>query len=92
MRVRVRVRVPPQLLRYTFPFMFISAVFWLLHTWLLDPMPNGFKRQEFLRYRREMMHVASKLNFRSPAREVGGLACVDLCALVYVWVCVCVNV
>lgn len=26
--------------------------------------------QEFLRYRREMMHVASKLNFRSPAREV----------------------
>jgi cell division protease FtsH len=30
-----------QLLRYTFPFMFISAVFWMLHTWLLDPMPNG---------------------------------------------------
>lgn len=52
--------------------MFISAVFWMLHTWLLDPMPNAFKRQEFLRYRRELMHVASKLNFRSPAREVCG--------------------
>lgn len=57
-----------QVLRYTFPFMFISAVFWLLHTWLLDPMPNGFRRQEFLRYRRELMHVASKLNFRWVAR------------------------
>lgn len=32
-----------QLLRYTAPFMFISAVFWLLHTWLLDPMPNAFR-------------------------------------------------
>jgi hypothetical protein len=53
-----------QLLRYTAPFMFISGVFWLLHTWLLDPMPNSFRRQEFLRYRRELMHVASKLNFR----------------------------
>lgn len=41
----------PQLARYTFPFMFISAVFWLLHTWLLDPMPNAFKRKEFIRYR-----------------------------------------
>lgn len=59
-----------QIIRYTAPFMFISAVFWLLHTWLLDPMPNQFRRQEFLRYRRELMHVASKLNFRSPAREV----------------------
>ncbi len=32
-----------QLLRYTAPFMFISAVFWLLHTWILDPMPNAFR-------------------------------------------------
>jgi cell division protease FtsH len=28
--------------------------------------------QEFLRYRRELLHVASKLNFRSPARRVRG--------------------
>ena len=61
-----------QVLRYAFPFMFISACFWLLHTWILDPMPNAFRRREFLRFRREMMHVASKLNFRSPARQVGG--------------------
>jgi len=59
-----------QVLRYAFPFMFISAVFWLLHTWVLDPLPNAFKRQEFLRYRRELMYITSKLNFRSPAREV----------------------
>lgn len=58
------------MLRYTVPFMVISGVFWLLHTWILDPMPNKFKRQEFIRYRREMLHVASKLNFRTPAREV----------------------
>ncbi len=61
---------PHQMLRYTVPFMVISGVFWLLHTWILDPMPNKFKRQEFIRYRREMLHVASKLNFRTPAREV----------------------
>ena len=61
---------PPLQLRYTFPFMFISALFWLLHTWVLDPMPNAFKRKEFLRYRRELLYVTSKLNFRSPAREV----------------------
>jgi hypothetical protein len=40
-----------QVLRYTFPFMFISAVFWLLHTWILDPLPNQFRRREFIRYR-----------------------------------------
>lgn len=67
---RMHAAFTAQLLRYTAPFMFISAIFWLLHTWLLDPMPNAFRRQEFLRYRRELMHVASKLNFRSPAREV----------------------
>jgi cell division protease FtsH len=38
-------------MRYTFPFMFISAVFWLLHTWILDPLPNQFRRREFIRYR-----------------------------------------
>ena len=53
--------------------MFISALFWLLHTWVLDPMPNAFKRKEFLRYRRELLYVTSKLNFRSPAREVRAL-------------------
>jgi len=69
-QARLRRAFTAQLMRYTFPFMFMSAVFWLLHTWLLDPMPNAFKRKEFIRYRRELMHVASKLNFRSPAREV----------------------
>ncbi|MEW5306932.1 MAG: hypothetical protein WDW36_009362 [Sanguina aurantia] len=59
-----------QVMRYTFPFLFISGVFWLLHTWLLDPMPNSFRRQEFVKYRREILMVASKLNFRSPARTV----------------------
>jgi hypothetical protein len=34
-----------QVLRYTVPFLFISAVFWFLHTWILDPMPNKFRRQ-----------------------------------------------
>jgi len=67
---RVQQALVAQVVRYTLPFMFITTIFWLLHTWLLDPMPNAFKRQEFLRYRRELMHVASKLNFRSPAREV----------------------
>jgi hypothetical protein len=32
----------------------------------MSPLP----RQEFIRYRREMLQVASKLNFRTPAREV----------------------
>ncbi|KAG1666581.1 hypothetical protein FOA52_000548 [Chlamydomonas sp. UWO 241] len=59
-----------QLLRITFPFMFISFIFWIIHTWVLDPMPNVLKRSEFLRYRRELLYVTSKLNFRSPAREV----------------------
>lgn len=59
-----------QVARYTFPFMFISGLFWLLHTWILDPLPNAFRRKEFLRYRRELLYIASKLNFRSPAREV----------------------
>lgn len=67
---RLHAAFTAQLLRYTAPFLFISGLFWLLHTALLDPMPNAFRRQEFLRYRRELMHVASKLNFRSPAREV----------------------
>ncbi len=40
-----------QVARYTFPFVFISAVFWLLHTWILDPVPNKFRRREFIRYR-----------------------------------------
>ncbi|KAI8464373.1 MAG: hypothetical protein J3K34DRAFT_526266 [Monoraphidium minutum] len=59
-----------QIARYTMPFVFISAVFWLLHTWILDPIPNKFRRREFIRYRREILHVGSKLNFRSPARQV----------------------
>lgn len=32
------------------PFVFISAVFWLLHTWILDPVPNKFRRREFIRW------------------------------------------
>jgi hypothetical protein len=32
------------------PFVFISAVFWLLHTWILDPIPNKFRRREFIRW------------------------------------------
>ncbi|KAG2495020.1 hypothetical protein HYH03_006952 [Edaphochlamys debaryana] len=67
---RLRSSMLVQVLRYTVPFMVISTVFWVLHTWILDPMPNKFRRQEFIRYRREMLHVASKLNFRTPAREV----------------------
>lgn len=59
-----------QVLRYNMPFVFISAVFWVLHTWILDPIPNKFRRREFIRYRREILHVGSKLNFRSPARQV----------------------
>eukprot|EP00955_Chlamydomonas_euryale_P064276 358919-Chlamydomonas_euryale.AAC.1 len=61
---------PVAVLTVTFPFMFIAAVFWLIHTWVLDPLPNVLKRSEFLRYRRELLYVTSKLNFRSPAREV----------------------
>jgi cell division protease FtsH len=53
------------------PFVLISFVFWVLHTWILDPIPNKFRRREFIRYRREILHVGSKLNFRSPARQVG---------------------
>lgn len=53
-----------QVVRYTFPFVFISALFWFLHTWVLDPIPNQFRRREFLRYRREILFVGSKLNFR----------------------------
>jgi cell division protease FtsH len=60
-----------QLSRYTLPFVVISALFWLLHTWILDPVPNQFRRREFIRYRREILHVSSKLNFRTPARQVG---------------------
>lgn len=52
------------------PFVMISAIFWLLHTWILDPVPNQFRRREFIRYRREILHVGTKLNFRSPARQV----------------------
>lgn len=52
------------------PFVVISAIFWLLHTWILDPVPNQFRRREFIRYRREILHVGTKLNFRSPARQV----------------------
>jgi cell division protease FtsH len=52
------------------PFVVISALFWLLHTWILDPVPNQFRRREFIRYRREILHVGTKLNFRSPARQV----------------------
>jgi hypothetical protein len=51
------------------PFVVISAVFWALHTAVLDPVPNAFRRREFIRYRREILHVGSKLNFRSPARQ-----------------------
>lgn len=52
-RADLAVRCCPsaQVLRYTFPFMFIAAVFWLLHTWILDPLPNQFRRREFIRYR-----------------------------------------
>lgn len=60
-------------MRYLFPFMLLSMAFWALHSMVLDPMPNAFKRQEFIRYRREMLYITSKLNFRSPAREVSGL-------------------
>ncbi|GLI67098.1 hypothetical protein VaNZ11_011303 [Volvox africanus] len=67
---RLRASLFIQILRYTVPFMVISGLFWILHTWILDPVPNKFRRQEFIRYRREMLHVASKLNFRTPAREV----------------------
>ncbi|KXZ53715.1 hypothetical protein GPECTOR_6g632 [Gonium pectorale] len=67
---RLRASLLIQILRYTVPFMVISGLFWILHTWIMDPMPNKFRRQEFIRYRREMLHVASKLNFRTPAREV----------------------
>lgn len=59
-----------QIARYTMPFVAISAIFWLLHTWILDPVPNKFRRREFIRYRREILHVGTKLNFRSPARQV----------------------
>lgn len=38
-----------QVVRYTVPFLVISGLFWLLHTWALDPMPNAFKRREFIR-------------------------------------------
>jgi cell division protease FtsH len=66
-----------QIARYTMPFVVISMLFWLLHTWILDPVPNQFRRREFIRYRREILHVGTKLNFRSPARQVrygsGGL-------------------
>jgi len=55
---------------YMLPFLALSAVYWAWHGAVLDPMPNAFRRKEFLRYRREMLYVASKLNFRSPAREV----------------------
>jgi len=48
------------------PFVVISAVFWFLHTWILDPVPNQFRRREFIRDRREILHVGTKLNFRSP--------------------------
>ncbi|GIL84930.1 hypothetical protein Vretimale_9765 [Volvox reticuliferus] len=67
---RLRASLFIQTLRYTVPFMVISGLFWILHTWILDPVPNKFRRQEFIRYRREMLHVASKLNFRTPAREI----------------------
>ncbi|GLC69378.1 ATP-dependent zinc metalloprotease FTSH 1 [Pleodorina starrii] len=67
---RLRASLIIQMLRYTAPFLVISGLFWVLHSWLLDPVPNKFRRQEFIRYRREMLHVASKLNFRTPAREV----------------------
>ncbi|KAG2437047.1 hypothetical protein HYH02_011309 [Chlamydomonas schloesseri] len=67
---RLRAGLLVQMLRYTVPFMVISGLFWMIHTWILDPLPNKFRRQEFIRYRREMLHVASKLNFRTPAREV----------------------
>lgn len=40
---------PPQMLRYTVPFMVISGLFWMIHTWILDPLPNKFRRQEFIR-------------------------------------------
>ncbi|GFH26835.1 AAA domain-containing protein, partial [Haematococcus lacustris] len=59
-----------QILRFTAPFMFITALFWLLHTWLLDPLPDAFSPRQMLRHRRELMLVASKLSFRSPAKEV----------------------
>jgi cell division protease FtsH len=59
-----------QIARYTMPFVVISMLFWLLHTWILDPVPNQFRRREFIRYRREILHVGTKLNFRSPARQV----------------------
>jgi hypothetical protein len=64
-----------QIARYTMPFVVISAIFWLLHTWILDPVPNKFRRREFIRYRREILHVGTKLNFRSPARQVRAGCC-----------------
>ncbi|KAG1670583.1 hypothetical protein FOA52_012156 [Chlamydomonas sp. UWO 241] len=55
---------------YLLPFLFLSAAYWAWHTGVIQPMPNAFRRKEFLRYRREQLVVASKLNFRSPMREV----------------------
>jgi hypothetical protein len=68
--------VSAQVLRYTFPFMFISAVFWLLHTWILDPLPNQFRRREFIRYRCAAGQVsngttADMLLVRHPSWELG---------------------
>lgn len=59
-----------QVSRYALPFFIISALFWLLHTAVLDPAPNAFKRQEYIRHRRETLYITAKLNFRSPVREV----------------------
>lgn len=60
-----------QMVRFAFPFVFIAAVFGVL-SWILEPMPNLLRKNEFLRYRRELLYIASKLNYRSPAKEVGG--------------------
>jgi cell division protease FtsH len=67
---RVRRAMLAQAGRYAFPFIFLSWIFWVLHTYVLDPIPNRFRRREFVRYRREILHVGTRLNFRSPARQV----------------------
>lgn len=48
-KARLQGALMAQIVRYTVPFMVISGLFWMLHTWILDPMPNAFRRREFIR-------------------------------------------
>lgn len=82
---RLRHAFAVQVLRYTFPFVFISALFWFLHTWVLDPVPNQFRRREFLRYRREVLFVGSKLNFRCGGLQAATLNCSGQRPIIRAW-------